>query len=261
MKKLIKILLLPIVFGMVQVCAVAQENDSEKEKGDLYFVSETTVKPENRDAFMEFLKAYKKIADEKSGPDYGVVLADGAFRFPGNIGKEISGLGEHFKKWDEWNKNADIKALIDKYGYTEEYYSGVIWRYAPDLSYSSEGAETDVDRNYRRYTEYYVKADKVEEFSKIIKEYIQEYKKIGVDEEISSLWNVMGREAPCIMIVSSYEDEGAWVASDKKHEVLTKDNETIKALAKRFRAALRKYESYEGYYRKDLSHYNEEEKK
>jgi len=258
MNYLKKSLLLLMAFGLVHTYSIAQENSTKKELGELYFVSETFVEPENHEVFIEYNKAYKKLADEQKGPEYYVMNANGSYRFSGSFGKEISGLGDFYKKWGDWNAKPDVKKLNEKYGYTESYYNTVIWRHAPELSYSKGESTADVAFNYRRYTEYYIKSDKVNEFKEIIKGYIAEYTKLGVEVKITSLWNVMGREAPCLMVVDDYKDEEDWVMSVKEYTEKTKENEQLKELSKRFYNTLRKTEQYEGYYMKDLSHSNED---
>ena len=256
MKKLKTHMLLLMILSLSNSCSHAQEKEV---KGDLYFVSETFIAPENITVFKEYNKAYKKLADEKNGPEYFVNHADGSYRFGAKFGTEMSDLADFYKKWGEWSAEPDVKALNDKFQYTEDHYNVAIWRHSPELSYSIKGDSKDtVTYQYRRYTEYYVKTDKVDEFKNIIKEYIAEYTKLGVDVKITCFWNLMGREAPCLMVVDYYIDEENWVLSKKKYEEHTKENEKITELSKRFLAVLRKSKDYEGYYVKNLSHYNSE---
>jgi len=229
---------------------------AQEPNGNFYIMHEWNISPDNYDAFVEWSKEYKKVAEKTKAKSYEAVYSNGNFSFIFFAGNKQEDIQKFEKENDDWEMaHPELDALYKKYSYSARSVNATYWQSAPDLSYVPDNYKPgDYSHSYIRFGDNYIKMDKVEEAKQIIKEYIAEYRKQKVEFKVSIYWNIMGEGWPMLRIMTQWEDAVEWATSVKALNEKFKDNKTIEELGKRFRAVLRESNSYEGFRRPELSH-------
>ena len=244
------LLILPLAFTV----SVAQEED---ERGNLIHIISDKVSPSNFAEYEQWIKEFKMLADETGAPSYGVARNEDGMSYFQNVGKDMAGIDEMDKKWNEWSEaNPKSGELWEKYSHTLTSRSVEIWRGNPGQSYYPEGwGDDNVERPYTRVDFNWLKIGHGAKAREVIAEYKAEWTKQGISSAVGTFWNVTGVEQPCVAFVSWYENRDAWLKANK--EIGEKvGEERLNELSSKWNALIRKSETRESWDRSDLEHQN-----
>lgn len=225
------------------------------EKGDLIYVETEYVLPEYMEEYMQWGKEYKAIADRTNFRTFWVASGDdGTVSYAQSVGKNMSGVDEYGRQWDEWSKaNPEVMELYEKYKHTISQRERSLWRHSPEFSYAPEGFERSGPPAYVRTYHGYVKAGSEKAVQELLEEFKAEWEKHKISQPYSVYWNVFGKEQTCLAVRTVYQDKEAWLAETK--EVGEKiGEEKLNDLFSRWNKHMRKWEEHESYPHSDLTH-------
>ena len=117
-----------------------------------------TSTPDNYDEYVEWGKAFKKLADETKFKDFFVGSDNQSFFYVWELGTDAVSIDQHGEDWGKWSKaNPAVDELYKKYSHTIDYRKRELWRVDRKHSYRPEGYEPSMDNTYTRQFFGYVK--------------------------------------------------------------------------------------------------------
>ena len=242
-----------LLVAAITVPVLAQEAD---ERGDLIWVISDKVSPAHMMEYEGWIKEFKKHADETGAPDYAVSQNSEGFNYFMNLGKDMVGMDEVNKMWENWTGMDKANEMGKKYRHLINYQEMAIWRHAPNHSYVPADYKGLPDAKYTRVSWNWIYTGKGEEADAVIKEFKQLWADSGISHAVNSYWNVMGQEVPLVIFVENFNDKESYLASEKEIESKV-DKDKLKDLQARWMSVVRKMDQTESWRRPDLAHANE----
>ncbi|MEZ4829980.1 MAG: hypothetical protein R3C61_27410 [Bacteroidia bacterium] len=225
--------------------------------GDLYSVQIEYVTPEHQLEYNEWGKAFKKLADDTHGVNFFVFQDNNSYSYVTNIGQKPTALNDHKTAWDNWGKaNPAAEELFKKYHHTQSHSSRELWWIDLNHSYMPDKYSPAENPAYLRRTIVYLKVGEEAAATKLIEQYVAEYKKHQISVPFTIYWNIFGHETPCFGVTQFFQSREEWVKVEKEIQEKIGKEQLMKWQGEWFKMS-RKIEDYENWIRNDLSHNNE----
>jgi hypothetical protein len=228
--------------------------DVASQRGDLILVQSENVIPEHRDAYIQWAKEFKVVADKANFRSFWVDSDPKGFYYIFVIGKSMADYDAFEKEWEAYRKaNPAVDALLMKYKHTFSGSKSELWRHSPSQSYTPAGYKDQNDAGYSRFYSAVIKPGSEEEAVKVLMEYKKAWGENTIKTPYNIYWSVLGGVNGTIVVVDNYKDRQAWLES--RAEVFSKVGEAkLTELDKRWRALIVSENEWESTPRLDLGH-------
>ena len=230
---------------------INQALGQDAEQGDLWHVTYESVHPAHLMSYEQWNKEFMEAIKDKEMPNWGAFTEKGEYLYAANIGKTMDGKGKNDAAWESaYEANSKLPALWEKYAHTISTRREEVWRHQPALSYSPEGQPEDED-TYTRVYKFWIKPDKINEATEIMKGYVEAYKKAGVSPGFGTYSSVSGEDQYVWQIRAAFKDQSHWAESDKING--EKLGDSTEELWSKWTQIINKMEMFESWHRNDIS--------
>jgi hypothetical protein len=234
-----------------------QEEAKKEKAASLILIHEDVVHPSKVSQYeacsKELVSLLKTHADTEI--KYGVAMTND-FRYLSVT--PLHNFAELDKNvWAGLYEKAGKETMQDLFGRFDECYDqhkSYMMVLNHELSYNPNNENMMTDgQNYRRWQEYHVYADKVDEGIKIAQEWKELYESSGVETGYRMYTNGMGMDFGTFIVINWAKDVNDMNAKQMAAQKLL--GEKAMELQKRTMAISREYKTYDGWMRLDLSYF------
>jgi hypothetical protein len=251
-RSVVCILLTVAGISLAVVPALAQEPEPER-----IVVEVQQVVPEHAAAYEAALKEVLPLLTEHGYTDYwyAFVTENMEYMFASPV-KDYAGIQEQRDRWTEFAEKVGMDTLqphFDKFTGTYESTDNSVWRYRPDLSYTSDPPKFEPEKaTFRSWGFVYVKPGMEMKFEASFKKF-SDYAEEKTIEWAWDTWVAeFGTDMPVYVYIEVGPSQGEfWTEAEKLEKAMGSD--TMKIWTDML-TTVRRVEFIRGTYRPDLSY-------